>query len=273
MAIPSRSRARWWVPAALVVLLAVPIGAGVRRLVELGSGAAVTPDNARYFAAPVPVVLHIVCVTLFCVLGALQFAPAFRRRSPGWHRRAGWLVVGGGLGAALTGVWMTLFYPHVEGDGALLFAFRLLFGSLMAACVVLGVSAIRRKDIASHRAWMLRGYAIALGAGTQAVVHLLWIPFLGQPGVLARALLMGAGWTINLVAAEWWLRARGARLQPLQIGRAHAELLAKRGGELARVRVADPDGGLAHVEPAVQQEAPRLFHPRLPQMAEDGIAE
>jgi uncharacterized membrane protein len=212
MASPSKSRARWWVPAALVVLLVVPIGAGIRRLVELGGGAAVTPDNARFFAAPVPVVLHIVSVTLFCVLGALQFAPAFRRRNPGWHRQAGRVLVGSGLAAALTGLWMSLFYPPVPGDGALLLVFRLLFGSLMAVCVFLGFTAIRRRDIASHRAWMLRGYAIALGAGTQAAVHLLfWVPWFGQPGVLARALLMGAGWAINLAVAEWWLRARGAR--------------------------------------------------------------
>ena len=233
----------------MMVLILVPVAAGTRRVVELGSGAAVTPENARFFAVPAPVVVHIVCASLFCVLGAFQFVPTLRRRSPGWHRRAGWVLAGCGAGAAFTGLWMTLFYPRVEGDGDLLFVFRLLFGSLMATSVVLGISAIRRKDVASHRAWMTRGYAVGMGAGTQALVHFLWIPFLGQPGVLARALLLGAGWAINLAVVEAWLRARGG---PLQVGRAHAELLAKRGGELARVRVADADGGLAHVEAAVQ---------------------
>ena len=37
----------------------------------------------------------------------------------------------------------------------------------MAACLVLGVAAIRRRDIAAHRAWMIRAYAIGLAAGTQ----------------------------------------------------------------------------------------------------------
>jgi len=257
----SRSKAGWWFPAAMIVLSVVPVGGGARRLVELGGRAAVTPENARFFAAPVPVVLHITCATLFCVLGAFQFAPGFRRRSPGWHRRAGRLLAGCGLAAALTGLWMTLFYPRVAGDGDLLFIFRLLFGSLMAACVVLAVTAIRRRDVASHRAWMTRGYAIGMGAGTQALVHLLWIPFLGQPGVLARELLLGAGWVINLAGVEWWMRARGA---PLQVGRADAELPAKRGGELAGVGVADADGHLGDVEVALQQQAPRLLHPHLP---------
>ena len=38
----------------------------------------------------------------------------------------------------------------------------------MAAAIVLGFTAIRRRDIAAHRAWMIRAYALGLGAGTQA---------------------------------------------------------------------------------------------------------
>ena len=41
----------------------------------------------------------------------------------------------------------------------------------MALAIVLGLAAIRRRDIARHRAWMIRGYAIGLGAGTQALTH------------------------------------------------------------------------------------------------------
>ena len=63
---------------------------------------------------------------------------------------------------------MTLFYAGSTGHGDLLCAFRLLVGSAMAASIVLGLAAIRRRDIAAHRAWMTRAYALALGAGTQA---------------------------------------------------------------------------------------------------------
>lgn len=54
---------------------------------------------------------------------------------------------------------------------------------------------------------MTRGYAIGLGAGTQALVQ---IPFSfdGPPGALARSLLMGVGWGINLAVAEWFVRRR-----------------------------------------------------------------
>ena len=48
-------------PAATMVSLSVvPVLAGGARLVQLASGAAVTVDNARFVAAPWPVVLHVI---------------------------------------------------------------------------------------------------------------------------------------------------------------------------------------------------------------------
>jgi len=58
------------------------------------------------------------------------------------------------------------------------------------------------------RAWMLRGYAIGLGAGTQVLTLLAGELILGPPSELSRALLMGAGWVINLAVAEWIIRKR-----------------------------------------------------------------
>lgn len=201
-------------PAALIVLSAVPVIAGAVRLTELTGGAEITPENARFFAAPLPVVLHILSAGLYGVLGAFQFVPRLRRRRPGWHRVAGRVLVPCGLVAALSGLWMTLFHPRPQGDGDLLAGFRLLFGSAMVLALVLGLSAIRRRNVARHRAWMIRGYAIGLGAGTQVLTHLTWFLILGTPGELPRALLVGAGWVINLAAAEWIIRRRSVHPGP-----------------------------------------------------------
>lgn len=198
----------WLVPVGLIMLSAVPVIAGAARFAEVTGGATVTPENARFFASPVPVLVHIVSASLYCLLGAFQFARGFRRRRPGWHRAAGRLLIPLGLVAALSGLWMTLFYPRPPGDDELLTGFRLVFGSAMAGCIVLGFAAIRRRDIARHRAWMARGYAIALGAGTQVLTHLPWVLLVGQPGGLSRTLLMLAGWVINLAVIEWALRKR-----------------------------------------------------------------
>jgi uncharacterized membrane protein len=162
----------WLVPAGLLLLGLLPLVFGALRLTQLAGGPAIMPANARIAATPL--VLHIVGGAVLAVLGAFQFSAGFRRRHPGWHRLAGRLVVVGGLLAGLSGLWMTLFYLPQPGSGALLYAFRLVFGSAMVVSIVLGFTAIRRGDVGRHRAWITRGYAIGLGA----VVALL--------GVLAR---------------------------------------------------------------------------------------
>jgi hypothetical protein len=63
--------------------------------------------------------------------------------------------------------------------------------------------------VARHRAWITRGYAIGLGAATQFVLHLvLWLLFGAKPQGVGKALVMGAGWALNLVVAELSVRAR-----------------------------------------------------------------
>lgn len=204
----SSTKRQWLVPAGLLLLGLVPVLAGAARVTELTGGAQVTPDNARFFASPVPVLVHIVGATVYCVLGACQFAPGFRRRRPGWHRVAGRVLVPCGLAAALSGLWMALFYPRPPGDDVLLTPMRLVFGIAMAGCLVLGVAAIRRRDVAGHRAWMARGYAIGLGAGTQVLTHLPWVALGEHPSGPGRVVLMLAGWVINLAVVEWALRRR-----------------------------------------------------------------
>lgn len=193
--------------AALVIVLSVvPVGAGVVRLAEIARGAAVTANNARFLASPAPIVAHVIGVSPFLVLGVLQLVPAFRERRLRWHRIAGRALTLCGICAALSGLWMTAFYARGAGDGALLDALRFAFGSAMLVSLVLGWAAIRRRDVTAHAAWMTRAYAIGAGAITQMLVHLPWVFAHRTPGVLTRALLHGAGWTINLLIAEWSLR-------------------------------------------------------------------
>jgi len=203
-----RFTADWLVPAGLILLSAIPVIAGAARIAELTGGAETTPANARFFASPLPVVSHILSVTLYSILGAFQFAPSFRSRKPGWHRTVGRLLVPCGLVAALSGLWMTQFYPWPEYDGEWLYGLRLLFGSAMLLSIVLGFAAARRWDFTRHGAWMIRAYAIGLGAGTQVLTHLPWFLFPSIQGELARTLMMAAGWVINLAVAEWIIHKR-----------------------------------------------------------------
>ena len=198
----------WLVPTGLIILSVVPVIAGAFRLTELSSGAQVTAANARFFASPLPVVLHIISVTLYSLLGAFQFAPGFRRQHRGWHRAAGRILIPSGLVVALSGLWMAHFYPWPALDGQLVYGLRLLFGSAMLASILLGIDAIRRRDFTQHGAWMIRAYAIGMGAGTQVLTHLPYFLFPAMQNELTRALCMAAGWVINLAVAEWIIRQR-----------------------------------------------------------------
>lgn len=206
-----RPRVQWPVPAALILLSLIPVVFGAVRLTELTAGAAVTPQNARFFDSPVPVLIHIPAAIVYSLLGAFQFVPTLRRGGRGrlsWHRVAGRILVPAGLLVGLSGLWMAVFYDLPEGDGDVLFVLRLIFGSGMVVSIALGILAIRRRDFVGHGAWMARGYAIGIAAGTQALVSIAWILLVGPPSELTRAILLGAAWVINLAVAEYFIRRR-----------------------------------------------------------------
>jgi uncharacterized membrane protein len=197
------SRPSWPVPAALVALSAIPVAAGTLRLVQLAGGPEMIPADNRFGGFPGALLVHIVGAATYAVAGAFQFVPRFRRG--GWHRRAGRVLVVAGLLVAGSALWMTVVYASKPGTGDLLFLLRLMFASAMAACLVLGFTAIRRRDIPAHRAWMVRAYAIGLGAGTQAFTIGIGAALFGT-GELRSDLAAGAAWIINLAVAELAIR-------------------------------------------------------------------
>ncbi len=209
-----RRRRDWLVPASLLLLAAVPVLGGIYRVLHVSFGAEVTTANERFFDAPVPVVLHGVACALFAVLGAFQFTPA-SRRNPRSHRVRGALFVPSALVVATTGLWMEASYDLPAHDGELLSAFRAAFGTAMIATTLLGVRALLRRDYARHGAWMMRTYAIGMGAGTQVFVSLPWMFLIGAPDVFQRALLMGSGWAINVAFVEWILHRRARQRDEL----------------------------------------------------------
>ena len=203
-----RARQSWLIPMGLVALTLIPTLAGLTRLSELAGGPRSLPTDDRFFASPAPVVLHIVAVSLYGLLGALQFSPGLRRRYGAWHRASGVLLILCGLVTAATGLWMTQIYARLPTDSALLHTVRLAVGVGMIAALSLGVAALRRRDFPAHGVWMTRAYALALGAGTQVFTQAPWLILVGPLNPTSRAVTMTAGWLINIVVAELFIAAR-----------------------------------------------------------------
>ena len=205
----SLSRPSWKLLTSLLMLSLVPVVGGVVRLSGLVSGAGVTPENARFMVMPAPVVLHIVCASLFCVLGAFQFDSTLRQRFPHLHRIAGRVAAPSGIVAALTGLWMTAAYAiPAELQGRLLYGVRMVVGLAMALAVVLSVRAVLQRRIVQHKAWMVRAYALGQGAGTQVLIMLPVTLMAGAPTFLFRDVLMASAWGLNVAFAEWVIRRR-----------------------------------------------------------------
>jgi uncharacterized membrane protein YozB (DUF420 family) len=206
---PPLPRASWKVPTSLLLLSLVPVLAGAIRLWGLAMGGEITSANARFMTMPVPVVLHIVSATLFCVLGAFQFDAATRQRFPRWHRINGRVVAPSGIVAALTGLWMTAGYAiPAELQDKLLFELRMAAGLAMSLGIVASVRAVMQRRVTDHKAWMLRAYALGQGAGTQVLILLPVTLIFGAPTCLLRDVLMASAWALNVVFAEWLIRRR-----------------------------------------------------------------
>jgi hypothetical protein len=199
----------WKVPALLLALSLVPTLGGIARFASMAGNAPVTPENARFVAAPVPIIIHVISATLYSLLGAFQFSKGFRLRWPGFHRRAGRVLALCGLLAGLSGMWMAAFYPIPAAlQGPILRGVRLVVGMAMVASIIIAWSSILRRDVPRHEAFMIRAYAIAQGAGTQVLVLGPWMLLTGQGVGLARDLLMALSWAINVGGAELIIRAR-----------------------------------------------------------------
>jgi uncharacterized membrane protein len=197
------NRIDWKMPLALLAISAIPLAAGIARLAGLASGLDGSADNARFVAAPSPVILHILSASLFSILGALQFSSGLRQLSPTWHRVSGRIVLASGILVALSGLWLTVMYPiPPELQGGLLYGVRVFVGVAMLLSIYCAVAAVARRDIATHRAWMIRAFALGQGAGMQVVVLLPWMLLIGKPSMLHRDMLMSLAWLINLLVAE-----------------------------------------------------------------------
>lgn len=204
----SISLREWAFLALISVYSFIPAVFGLLRLPELLGGPMIIPPNPRAVIDPVPIVLHILGSSIFCLVGAVQLLPSLRRHRPALHRALGRIVALAGCVSALTGLWMTVAYAFPDAlQGTLLYVTRVTLSLSMVALIAWSVVAIRSRDVAAHRAAMLRAYAIGQGASTQTAFFLIAMAlFDTEPLGISRDILMVGAWVINLAATELLIR-------------------------------------------------------------------
>lgn len=202
--VPPRPKSGWLAITGLLLLSALPVLGGVLRLTDVSTN----PESTPLLTSPVAIALHIVSMSVYCVLGAFQFSPALRRHR--WHRIAGRALIPAGFIAAVSAVWLAVFFGGPPDELALAMV-RLVFAVAMTFYLVRGVLAITYRDFNAHGAWMTRAYALAVSGGTQALVFALWTIPLGEVDASGEAWLVAAGFVINSLVAELLIRRQSAQ--------------------------------------------------------------
>ncbi|MGH8618966.1 MAG: DUF2306 domain-containing protein [Burkholderiales bacterium] len=171
-------------------------------------GALLHPDmRATYEAQRLGITAHVFAAAVALTLGPFQFSTTLRARHPALHRWSGRLYLGVGvLVGGLAGLYMAV---HAYGGTVA----RLGFACLALGWLYTGLRAyraIRARDIAAHRRWMVRNFALTFAAVTLR----LWLPASVASGIafeLAYPVIAWLCWVPNLLVAELWLVRTPAR--------------------------------------------------------------
>jgi uncharacterized membrane protein len=203
----------------LLFLVAIGIAAVTRRTLQLlhptpppprfAEAAALDAGFARHRLLTLA---HILPGLLFVVLAPLQFARKLRTRHPALHRWNGRIVLAAGV---IVGATALIMSPQMAIGGMAETAATSSFAILCLFALTKAYLLIRRGEVALHREWMIRAFAIGLAVtttrpivgfffATERLTHLTPHEFFG--------IAFWLGFSIHLIAAEVWINRTRRRL-------------------------------------------------------------
>lgn len=198
----------------IVALAAIGIFAAVLRggfLIELrGKGVFPAPGSfdAGYAEWPWLTVAHIVPGMLFLALAPLQFVRRIRSRHLAVHRRSGRLLVGLG---ALIGVTALVMGFVLGFGGPLETSANTIFGAFFLYALGRAFYHVRRGEIAEHREWMIRMFAIALAITTMRPLVGLFFALTDWEFGRILGVVFWLAFLLHAAAAELWIRSTRPR--------------------------------------------------------------
>jgi len=174
------------------------------------------PDELRRFdshfaAHPFLTLGHVIPGAVFLAFAPLQFWPRLRNRHRSVHRWSGRVLMCTILVSAAPALYFGLRAPFGGGGETLAIA---LVATLLLTAIARAFVAIRRGQVARHREWMLRAFALAIGIATTRVVGAVLDVALAPMGLrpaTALVLNLWLGWALTVAAAELWILHTRAR--------------------------------------------------------------
>lgn len=186
-------RRSWWITLAVLSSGVAAYAAAVLLLPHFGP-----PFVAELRAhLALPLFMHLAGGSIALAAGAWQLNSQLRARRPSLHRRIGRVYVAavlvGGVGAAILA-------PRSQEGIVTHWGFGLLAVAWLGTTGV-AYRAIRRRDLASHRRWMLRSYALTFAAVTLRI-YLPLSQALGLPFGPSYQVISWLCWVPNLLLVE-----------------------------------------------------------------------
>ncbi|MBI2686649.1 MAG: DUF2306 domain-containing protein [Acidobacteria bacterium] len=194
----------------MAILCAIGAAAVVRRLFALGGTPAgsSTPFaslDANFTAKARMTLLHIVPSLLFVLLVPLQFISSLRQRYPRVHRITGRLIMGLGVVAGASALWLSASPVGGIAEGTA----TALFGTFFLFSLGKAWWHIRNRRVELHREWVTRMTAIALGVATTRPIMAVFFATSALTGLTPEQFFgpaMWLGFGSTYLAGEVWIR-------------------------------------------------------------------
>jgi uncharacterized membrane protein len=217
-------RARRVLWSAVVFLALIGAAVAIRRIVYLGPiltrayspPAVPSGSRAAQFVAldevfvrhPILTMIHVVPGLLFTVIGPFQFSESIRARHLQWHRWNGRIFIATGFIIGISALLMSFTMQSIGGVNQA--AATVLFGSFFLFALSKAFGHIRRREVALHRQWMIRAFAIGLAvASIRPIVGIFFATsrFSGLTPAQFFGTAFWIGFVLHLIAAEAWIHA------------------------------------------------------------------
>jgi uncharacterized membrane protein len=198
-----------WVSLSVLVAIVV-VFASIRVTIDLPNILSGTIPNEslfeyRYARYPWLAYTHIFPGLLYLLAAPLQLSRTFRNRHLGLHRQLGRLAIAAGAVSGTSAIVFGVWQPF---GGLLEASATVVFGAYFIAALGVAYRAIRRRDVAAHRRWAIRAFAVGLAVGTIRI----WIGLFEGFGIMSFREAFGVAFWLSFamhaIAAEFYVRWR-----------------------------------------------------------------